>query len=554
VICLAHEPESLYRYALPEPDGNAGRAHILAALDGAASGPIDEVDGAYRPVLLEKLPSLADGDVRVDLVPVRDEDRVVDALGRVVTWTVGVTANGLDGALLSYAGSEARLPQVTVRFRLRPGLRWSDGEPLTARDSVFAFEVAGSPDSFNPDRGRVERTATYRALDETTVEWVGLPGAFGPDTIAHFWPPLPAHQLGTLTAAEIAADEAANRNPLSFGPFKLAGWIPGDRLVLERNPFYFRAAEGLPKLERVVYRFVDRPRDSGHLAEILNAAGCDLFPSGQGLESFPNRRALDSLTGLRVQEIAGPTVAYLHFDLAPVEGSGFFTDLRARQAAAACVERYSPDAATPEPGRGRALLAGLGWTDSDGDGLVDDGQAPLTLTLLAGAAGLSPEEGDLLTESLIVDLQRQLRENCGVQIEIRRLTAGELLADWPDGLVFGRRFDLALLEWRAEDGPACAPFLTEQIASDLNPGGANASGYSNPEYDRACRRALTALDPAQAARWRAEAEAFLVRDLPAIPVFARPRVAAVRPAVQGLQLDATAPSELWSLEEIWVSP
>lgn len=561
IVCLTHEPVSLYRYALPEPDGNLSREHILAALE---DGPMDRVNFGVQPVLFEKLPAAADGDLRVDLMTVRAGDRVVDDLGRVVTLTAGVTLDLLDGAAAAFSGEgELQAPQVTARFVLQPDLRWSDGAPLTAADFIFGFEVASSPDSFNADRDRVARTAAYRALDERTVEWVGVPGRIDADDWTNLWPPLPRHLYGGRTPAEIAAREDARRVPLSYGPFAVAAWSPGDRLVVERNPHYFRAAEGLPRLARVVYRFVPDP---AQLAADLAAGDCDVAPRNPAWDE------VGDLPGAEYARWAeGAAQETLVFGLAPAAGAGFFGDVRARRAVAHCLDRaalaprpsLSERRAAPharphfpaglddlafDPAQGRALLAELAWSDSDGDGALDQAGVELRLILAAGPPG------DPLREALAAGLAAQLDANCGIRVDVQTLTAGERSADWPDGALFGRRFDLALVGWNTAQSGACAALTTRQIASDLNPAGANLAGYSRPAFDDACRRARTALDPALAAQARAEAEGLLASDLPLLPLVFRLRVIGLRPEVAGLAPDPTAASELWSLETATVRP
>lgn len=529
-LCLADEPESLYVYARPE----AGRAHLLAAL---YDGPIDHVNNAYRPVLLEKLPSISDGDAVVREVILNAGDMVVDEIGRVVPLAEGVTVNLLEGEHSTYSGiGLMAAPQMVVTFKLKPGVLWSDGAPLTAHDSVFSYEVSLSPDSFDPRRALAERTFSYRALDDTTVEWVGRPGYIDPHYVANFWTPLPRHHYAGLTASQIADSDEARFSPLGWGPFVLKEWVRGERLTFERNPFYFRASDGLPLADTVTYRIITDP---AQIVADLRSGQCALAPHSAALESVQ-----ESLVQLQLgQIISGTALTYLYFGITPAAdytrtvGNDFFADARARQAIADCLSWLSPT--PPDPVQGRAVLAELGWADSDGDGILDKAGTPLRLTVAASNNQLP-----------ITNYQLQMQVNCGIETEIRPLTLGELIGDWPDGVVFGRRFDLALLTWKVGEARPCALWLAAQIPDDSNPGGANAAGYRNPDYDAACRRALTTLDPVRAAPSYAEAQRLFDRDLPALPLFFQVKVAAALPGVQGFALDATSESELWAIEAI----
>ena len=81
MICVGEDPPSLYAYA----GGASVKLHILSAIAEGGWSAFDNNSYAYQPVILEKLPNLADGDATLAVVPVREGDTVVDASGEVVT-------------------------------------------------------------------------------------------------------------------------------------------------------------------------------------------------------------------------------------------------------------------------------------------------------------------------------------------------------------------------------------------------------------------------------------------------------------------------------------
>ncbi len=556
VICLASEPQSLYRYARPE----AGRAHILAAV---YDGPLDTTNAGWSPVLTDD-PTPANGGAVLGTVRVAPGALVVDALDRVLPLAEGLQLLDATGAVWTYTGDQpADLPQAVVTFHLKPGLTWSDGAPLTAADSVFAYTLGGNVDAQDPLRAVAERTADYSATDETTVVWTGLPGFLAPLYFTHFWPPLPQHQFNGLTPGEIADSQAAKRAPLGWGPFVVEAWTPGEQLTLTRNPNYWRAAEGLPRVERLIYRFL--PDAAAQLAA-LAAGTCDLAPSGPGLTALAGEA---TAAGLSAQVVRGPNLTLLHFGLAAAPdyvsaGSAAVADRLVRAALAQCLDRaalapvpglaagdsYRRDAAVGDtlypfdPAQGRAGLAEAGWTDTDSDGVVDKAGAPLTLTL----AGGPQDNADVL--ALLAAVQAQLQTNCGVRVTVQPLTRGEMAGDWPDGVIFGGRFDLALITWESGLWPPCALFLSDQIASADNPAGANASGYANAEFDAACRTAQVVLEAASAQAAQAPAAELFAQDLPALPLVWWPRTGLARAGVTGYVVDGVSESELWNIEAI----
>ena len=123
----------------------------------------------------------------------------------------------------TYTGDQpVQVDQLVLRFRLLAGLQWSDGAPLTAADSVYSYEVARSlyPAAW-PER--VLRTQSYRALDERTVEWTGVPGDQDGLYQTRFYPPLPQHAWGGLSPQELPSAELASRQPLGWGAYRHPG-------------------------------------------------------------------------------------------------------------------------------------------------------------------------------------------------------------------------------------------------------------------------------------------------------------------------------------------
>jgi peptide/nickel transport system substrate-binding protein len=207
-ICLAQEPRSLFIYSAVS---TAERGVLAAVYDG----PFETQGYTTQPVILEKMPALADGDALFQEISVSPGDLLQDADGHLVNLAEGVVYRPSGCRELAcaqaYTGDQpVQMDQLVVRFRLLAGLQWSDGQPLTAADSVYSYEVARSlyPAAW-PER--VMRTQSYLALDELTVEWSGVPGDQDSQYSARFYPPLPQHAWSGLTAQELPTSEMASR-------------------------------------------------------------------------------------------------------------------------------------------------------------------------------------------------------------------------------------------------------------------------------------------------------------------------------------------------------
>ena len=246
VVCEGQEPQSLYIY------GNSARG-MWSILEAVYDGPFDTRNFSAQPVILESLPSLAGGDAALAPVDVKAGDNVVDANGSLVALAKGtqVSPSGCSGDACNspWDGKKAlKLDQLKVTFKLKPGIQWSDGQPLTAADSVYSFDLASAPET-PVSKNIIDRTVSYKALDEQTVEWVGLPGYVPSQLNTLFWLPLPKHAWGSIKPADLLTAPDSTQKPLGWGPYVIDSWIAGDHISLHKNPLYFRAGEGLPTLK-----------------------------------------------------------------------------------------------------------------------------------------------------------------------------------------------------------------------------------------------------------------------------------------------------------------
>jgi peptide/nickel transport system substrate-binding protein len=145
---------------------------------------------------------------------------------------------------------------------------------------------------------------------------------------------------------------------------------------------------------------------------------------------------------------------------------------------------------------------------------------------------------------------------CGIDLTVEFLVPAELFAEGTDSPLFGRRFDLAQFAWQSAAAPDCRPYLSDEIPTEMNGWqGNNVAGYSNPEFDAACRAALAIgpFDPEYDGHMMAALNLF-VEDIPARPLMNRVTLAASRPDLVGLLIDPTQPLETWNIEAFRLEP
>jgi peptide/nickel transport system substrate-binding protein len=148
----------------------------------------------------------------------------------------------------------------TVTFHLRPGLVWSDGQPLDARDVDFSWKLWANPKAAAYNTVFVADIASADVSSDNLTITFHLKSPFV--SFVSQWAdgglaaPLPAHIFSTMDPAAITKSPE-NLNPSAVsGPFMMSEVKPGDHYTLVRNPKYYQAAQGLPYLDKVVFRIV----------------------------------------------------------------------------------------------------------------------------------------------------------------------------------------------------------------------------------------------------------------------------------------------------------
>jgi peptide/nickel transport system substrate-binding protein len=577
-VCLVGEPDTLYLYG--GSDIPAAH-HVMEAL---YDGPIDHRAYGYQPVILRKLPSLSDGDAVTRTVTVREGDRVMDADGDVVEIDRGVRIRPsgcyATGCEVTFEGGAVLMERMEATFALRRDVTWSDGVPLTAKDSEFGYKVASDPAT--PGYRRLtERSDRYWAVDQWHTTWIGVPGFLDSSYVLNFFPPLPRHQLEDHPVAELARLGEVRRMPLGWGAFVVEEWVPGDHITLSPNRAYFRADDGLPHVDRVVFRIM---ADKEAAAVGILSGSCDIGTEDAGFVPLLQLLIrLEEQDLLRVVSAPAERMVMLTFNVRPAtryRNPGLFTTPRVRQAVSHCVDRQAlldeialglsvaPGSYVPpahplyaddelarwefDPVRGHALLDEIGWRDVDQDGVREaqdvegfyDGE-PLVATLLT-----SDDPASLLETSRI--LRAQLAD-CGIRVNVEALSDQQLDVEDPESLVYDRPFHLLVSSWSLDGARGCDRYVSWQIPEVGAQNGANVAGYSSLSFDAACGLAQEALPGTPGhERHHREAQIIFSQELPALPLFMHLRVALARREVGGFEMDATAESSLWALESLRV--
>jgi peptide/nickel transport system substrate-binding protein len=470
---------------------------------------------------------------------------------------------------------------LTYTLKLRPGLAFSDGVPFTSADAVFSFAALYDPRT--PDALRSAMLVSGKpvradAPDPGTLV-LHLPEPFAPglrliDTL----PMLPRHKLEAAFAAGTFADAWSPTTPpadlAGLGPFVIAEHAPGERLVLTRNPRYWRrdaAGAQLPYLDKLTILTIPEQNTEAlrmEAGEIDLMSNADIRPDDYA--AF--KRASDEGRVRLIEAGIGLDPNLLWFNLSPSRASDprqrWLGSAAFRHAVSCAIDRdaivkgvylgaavpiYGP--ITPENkawytppespcvhdvARARQLLASAGLDDRNGDGKLEDATGrPATFSLLTQAAHIRER-----TASMI---QEQLR-GIGLTVNLVTLDPNGLFARFAQ-----RDFDAIYFGVQSS---ATDPGLNMQFwlsSGDMhfwNARQATPGTDWERQIDDLMRRQVSTADMAERRRLFAEAQRIFAEQLPAIYLAAPKTIIAVGTRVVNPTPAPQIPQLLWSADTL----
>ena len=466
----------------------------------------------------------------VALDPAQVTDLNSNRVGRRVAETLVAFAEGstqiVPGLAESWTISRDGL-QYT--FKLRKGVRFHDGTPLDAEAVKFSIERQIVPDHPASKLGKYPFASYFfgnvkavEPLDELTVRFIlKEPRASFLDVMA-------------AAAASIVSPTAVKKfgldygtNPVGTGPFRFASWERGQRVVLEKNPAYWKFPV---KVDRVVYRPI--VEDQARLTELLTG-GLDLIVGVP-----PDFVAqLEGNAKLALLKQVGAHVWYLGMN----NQKKPFDDKRVRQALNYAVNK---DAIVKDvlKGTGAAsrgpVLPGTWGADPALKAYPYDPERAKKLLAEAGyPSGFSttlwvPESGSGMQAPVAMStvMQSNLKA-VGVNVSLQTMEWGAYLAK-----LRTKEQELFALSWMAGTEDPDMVMYPLLHSSQWTPVGPNRALYKNARFDTLLQQARLTTDQAKRAQLYREAQRVLVDDAPWVFVDHEIQIAALSKRVQGFKL------------------
>jgi peptide/nickel transport system substrate-binding protein len=418
----------------------------------------------------------------------------------------------------------------TIIFKLRPGVKWHDGEPFTSADVKFTVESILDPKVASPRKSDFDLIEKVEIPDPLTVV-VRYKKPFAPALEAWIGGIAPKH----LLEGKDVNKDAFNRHPVGTGPYKLVKWLDKQYMEFEANPDYF---EGKVHISKYRIRFIPEP--ATELLEMRTGGidGMNLQP-----DQFVHQTdGADFDKVARKIHLAGRSAyTFMGFNLKRQP----FDDKRVRQALSYAIDRdelikgvmeglaqpcsgpYTPvmpaynQAVKPYPldlTKSAQLLDEAGWKLGK-DGLRSKDGKPFKFSLLTN-------KGNAPREKTVLILQQQFKK-LGVSVDVQILEWSTFLSDYVDK----KNFDVIVMGWQLSPDPDQYSIWHSSQTKD---GQFNFISYNNPEVDRLLERGREEFDPAKRVAIYRKFHALVAEDQPLAFLYAPDSLAALSRKFQGI--------------------
>ncbi|GIO09505.1 peptide ABC transporter substrate-binding protein [Brevibacillus reuszeri] len=437
--------------------------------------------------------------------------------------------------------------QKTWTFKIRSGVTFHDGTPLTSASFKATYERAIAPETASPGAGPLLSVIEKISApdDKTLILQLKEPSA---PLLSYLIQPNVTQPLSMASIEKYGKEYG--RNPVGVGPWKFESWKTGESITLVRNEAFkwaepFAKVQGPPMPDKLVIKFI---KDAQTTIAALESGSIDIASiSAKEAKEYRNNGKFEVLEAtklgvnfiqmnleneilqdLRVRQALNMALNKKAIILADQQGEGesaFGPLPRKMFGYDPAVETYGYPFNVEEA---KKLLEDAGWKTGAGGIREKDGK-PLSLQLLTAMTS----QGIPLIQSMLKDI--------GVEIKVQNAELGSVLDLSAKG-----QFDLNVLGYTDLDPDILYLFMhSSQI------GGLNHSHIQNPQLDALLEKSRTVVDPVQRQQIFTEIQKIAVEQAYWIPYSEEKTFLAVNKRVHGIKLDAMYGI---MLGESWVNP
>ncbi len=436
---------------------------------------------------------------------------------------------------------------MEIIFHLRHDVKWHDGAPFTAADVMFTYQLLIDPNTPTAYSERYKQVEHAEVLDPYTfrVQYAKpLASALISWAVA-------IHPKHLLEGKDITKSPLS-RSPIGTGPYRFVEWLPGEKIVLERNENYF---EGAPYIKRIVYRVIP---DLTTMYLELQSGGLDQM----SLTPLQYSRQTDTPAfKKRFNRYRYPAFAYtyLGYNL----HRSMFQDKRVRQALSYAINKnelvdgvlmglgqvssgpYKPGTWPHNPNvkhydynpdKSAQLLTAAGWLMNTKTGVREKDGGKMEFTIVTN------QGNDQRIKSAEI-IQRRFQQ-VGVKVKIRVIEWAAFLKEF----IRPGNFDATLMGWTTPIDP---DGYNVWHSSKTGPGDLNFIGYKNDRVDQLLELGRRTIDQQQRKVIYDEFQQILAEDQPYTFLFVPDSLPVVAKRFHGIE---EAPSGIMHDFNHWYVP
>jgi len=439
---------------------------------------------------------------------------------------------------------------LTIIFHLRRNLHWTDGTPFTSADCAFTLHLIQDKHTQSAYKSDYVKVTSVETPDTLTFI-AHYSESFSPTLSS--WASLNILPKHVFEHEDIMNTKLSRHPKATIGPYRLADWQAQQSILMRANPDYFDGPVWITEqLTRII------PDPATQFLE-LSAGRLD----SMGLSPIQYTRLFNTKPQLKAHynryKYLDFVYTYLGFNLK----RPLFADARIREAIAYAINRqeivdgvllglgeviaspYKPGAKWVnkrlhprpyDPDKARKMLASAGWSDHDGDGILDKDGKPLSFTILTN-------NGNTQRANTAIIIQQRLKD-VGIGVKIRLVEWSAFIANF----INRRNFDAVILGWSLSPEPDQYSIWHSSQTGERQ---FNFLSYSNTKVDHALVEARKTFNENKRKKLYDIMQEEIYKDVPMVFLYAPYSLPVYHKRIHGIK---PAPAGIGYNSEHWFVP